>query len=251
MSLPSFASMLSFITYSLSKHVLDPAPIFSSLALFNSLRFPLSLLPLVITQVTDAWVSMGRIQEFLTAEEQNEDFDWDMDAKDAVSLRHADFTWERTVTRDESESSTKQLKKSKNTQKIRQHEKESETTLQTESDASEIAKLEPFKLSDIDLSIASSELVAIIGGVGSGKSSLLAALAGDMRRIRGTVTMGATRSFCPQYAWIQNASVKENILFGKDYDRTWYDKVVDACALRPDLEMLPHGDLTEIGERGT
>lgn len=71
-----------------------------------------------------------------------------------------------------------------------------------------------------------------------------------MRRTNGSITMGATRAFCPQYAWIQNTSVRENIVFGKDYNRKWYDEVVDACALRPDLEMLPNGDMTEIGERG-
>ena len=84
----------------------------------------------------------------------------------------------------------------------------------------------------------------------SGKSSLLQALAGDMRRTHGKVTMGANRAFCPQYAWIQNASVKENIVFGKDFDEIWYNKVVNACALRPDFDMLPQGDMTEIGERG-
>ena len=92
--------------------------------------------------------------------------------------------------------------------------------------------------------------MAVIGTVGSGKSSLLAALAGDMRKTQGKVKMGASRAFCPQYAWIQNSTVKENILFGKRYDRKWYNQVIDACALRPDLEMLAAGDQTEIGERG-
>jgi ATP-binding cassette subfamily C (CFTR/MRP) protein 1 len=62
--------------------------------------------------------------------------------------------------------------------------------------------------------------------------------------------MGASRAFCPQYAWIQNATVKENIVFGKEFKSSWYNQVIDACALRPDLEMLPNGDRTEIGERG-
>lgn len=62
--------------------------------------------------------------------------------------------------------------------------------------------------------------------------------------------IGASRAFCPQYAWIQNASVRENIIFGKEFKDDWYSKVVDACALRPDLEMLPNNDKTEIGERG-
>ena len=75
MALPNFASMLAFITFSLSQHVLTPAPIFSSLALFNSLRTPLNMLPLVISQVTDAWTAFVRIQEFLLAEEQSDDIE--------------------------------------------------------------------------------------------------------------------------------------------------------------------------------
>lgn len=116
--------------------------------------------------------------------------------------------------------------------------------------ASTLTSEEPFKLRNMNFSIGRNELIAVIGGVGSGKSSLLAALAGDMRRTNGGVTMGTTRAFCPQYAWIQNTTVRENILFGKEYNRKWYDEVVDACALRADLDMLPHNDQTEIGERG-
>ena len=251
MSLPIFASMLSFITYSLSNHVLDPGPIFSSLALFNSLRLPLNLLPMVIGQVIDAWASLSRIQEFLIAEEQRDDFIWDMESKSALSVEHADFTWERTITQDSgAEPNRKPAKESKAADKAPQTADKMIESSDTGDAASDTTKVEPFKLRDIDFSVGRNELIAVIGGVGSGKSSLLAALAGDMRRMQGSVTMGASRAFCPQYAWIQNASVKENILFGKDYDRHWYKSVIDACALRPDLEMLPNADLTEIGERG-
>lgn len=253
MSLPIFASMLSFITYSLSAHPLDPAPIFSSLALFNSLRLPLNLLPLVIGQVIDAWASIGRIQEFLLAEEQADDFQWDMEGKNAVWMETADFTWERTVTQDSDKTSPqtkKQVKAAKEAEKVEKAAVKAGSSSTGADSASILTHTEPFKLLGMDFAIGRSELVAIIGGVGSGKSSLLAALAGDMRRTNGQVTMGASRAFCPQYAWIQNATVRNNIVFGKAYERSWYDKVVDACALRPDLEMLPHGDMTEIGERG-
>ena len=256
MSLPIFASMLSFITYSLSQHALDPAPIFSSLALFNSLRMPLNLLPQVIGQVIDAWSSLGRIQDFLLAEEQEDDFIWDLEGKNAVAIEDADFTWERTVTQDSEKDgppSKKQIKEAKRSSKALKAsvdpEKSTDSGEGTDS-ASTVTQTEPFKLHDINFSVGRNELIAIIGGVGSGKSSLLAALAGDMRRTKGDVIMGASRAFCPQYAWIQNATVRENILFGKEYDRQWYEMVIDACALRPDLEMLPNGDQTEIGERG-
>lgn len=251
MSLPIFASMLSFITYSLSEHQLNPAPIFSSLALFNALRLPLSLLPLVIGQTIDAWASIGRVQDFLLAEEQGDDFIWDLESKDALCVNHADFTWERTVTKvsDKVGISDK---------RVQEHaEKPEKSTVKPtgaslgEADGSGARALaEPFKLHNMDFSVGRNELIAVIGGVGSGKSSLLAALAGEMRRTSGSVTMGASRAFCPQYAWIQNATVRENVLFGKEYKRKWYNDVVDACALRRDLEMLPNSDQTEIGERG-
>jgi ABC-type multidrug transport system fused ATPase/permease subunit len=254
MSMPVFASMISFITYSQVNSNLNPAPIFSSLALFNSMRIPLNFLPLVIGQVIDANASVKRIQEFLLAEEAEESGKWDYDAKDAVTLKGANFTWERHPTQDAEEGAggppgkkpTKQEKKeTKANAKLAQSSGET-----TPSDAIAVEEEKPFEIKGLNLNIGRNELVAIIGGVGSGKSSLLAALAGDMRKTSGEVIFGASRAFCPQYAWIQNATVRENIIFGKEFNRKWYDQVVDACALRPDLDMLPHNDATEIGERG-
>ena len=262
MSMPVFASMLSFITYSLSKHVLNPAPIFSSLALFNSLRLPLNFLPMVIGQAIDAYSSINRIQEFLLAEEVQDEVEWDYETKDAVVLKNADFTWERTPTQDPDDTpgkpphSPKQTKEAAKAQKKAQkakakHNEDDQAAASSPDTSSTVEEEEePFKLRGIDLTIGRNELLAVIGTVGSGKSSLLAALAGDMRRTNGELIMGASRAFCPQYAWIQNATVKENIVFGKEYKSSWYNQVIDACALRPDLEMLPNGDRTEIGERG-
>ncbi|KIN03816.1 hypothetical protein OIDMADRAFT_193722 [Oidiodendron maius Zn] len=266
MSLPIFASMLAFITYSLTNHDLNPAYIFSSLALFNSLRLPLNLLPMVIGQVTDAWSSIQRIQEYLMSEEQDENANFDIKAPDAVQMENADFTWERTATPDKSNPGAKKpgdaaTKAGKKTEKQAKRDKKAAIETKkseapssgeiTPDNASTLVEVrEPFKLHNMNCSIGRNELVAVIGSVGSGKSSLLAALAGDMRNTRGKVTIGANRAFCPQYAWIQNATVQENILFGKEMDKEWYRRVVDACALRPDFEMLPNGDQTEIGERG-
>ncbi|OGE58016.1 hypothetical protein PENARI_c001G04781 [Penicillium arizonense] len=241
MSIPTFASMLAFITYALSKHNLDPAPIFSSLALFNSLRLPLNMLPMIIGQVTDAWTALSRIQEFLHAEEQNDDIEMDDKMENAIEIEHASFTWERLPTdekdAEKAEKAQKAGRKSPSP-KIPQ----GEFTVEKPS--------EPFKLKDVTIEVGRNELLAVIGTVGCGKSSLLSALAGDMRVTDGTVRLSTTRAFCPQYAWIQNTSVRNNILFGKEYDETWYEQVIDACALTPDLEILPNGDQTEIGERG-
>ncbi|XDG02068.1 hypothetical protein ABKA04_001683 [Annulohypoxylon sp. FPYF3050] len=254
MSLPIYASMLSFITYSLTDHGLPAAQVFSSLALFNGLRMPLNLLPLVIGQTVDAWSSMKRIQDFLLSEEQEEDVVLQPEGKHAIEMHDASFTWERTPTQESSEkekkgkdgSAQKGAKQASKTGNKKGHSEES-----TEDTASTLVEeREPFKLQDLNLEIGRNELVAVIGTVGCGKSSLLAALAGDMRKTSGEVVLGASRAFCPQYAWIQNSSVRNNILFGKEMDREWYKEVIRACALQPDLDMLPNGDATEIGERG-
>jgi ATP-binding cassette, subfamily C (CFTR/MRP), member 1 len=259
MAMPIFASMLAFITYSLSKHALNPARVFSSLALFNSLRMPLNLLPLVIGQVTDAQASLGRIQEFLLAEEQEDDIQWDLEMENAVEMDHASFTWERTATHEKDNAGLFQTKSQlKAAKAAHKEEKKADKAAKkvnhpsspTADSASDLTELEPFKLFDMDFTVKRNELIAVIGTVGSGKSSLLAALAGDMRRTGGKIRLGASRAFCPQYAWIQNATLKENILFGKPDLDEWYNEVMDACALRPDLEILPAGDQTEIGERG-
>ncbi|KAI9767562.1 MAG: hypothetical protein M1840_005599 [Geoglossum simile] len=220
---------------------------------------PLNLLPLVIGQVIDAWSSVGRIQEYLSAEDIQDEIVWDYGGRDAVEVRDACFTWERTTTPEATEG--KGPKKQQKTGKmgkglIAEATKTAETGRPASAGSDGAGSLatpterEPFKLNGLSFSISRKELIAVIGRVGSGKSSVLAALAGDMRMTKGEVRMGGSRAFCPQYAWIQNATVKENILFGKELDVGWYSKVVEACALQPDLEMLPHGDLTEIGERG-
>ena len=257
MSMPVFASMLAFITYSLTDHGLSPARVFSSLALFNSLRMPLNLLPLVLGQVTDAATALDRIQEFLLEEEQKDNVMLDQNMKPAVQVDEASFTWERNATVDKERVATFQSKKELKDAKEakRREKKELKTQRKSHSpgpgdDASETTEKEPFKLSHVDFSVARNELVAVIGTVGSGKTSLLAALAGDMRRTGGKLRIASTRAFCPQYAWIQNSTLKENILFGKPYKSKWYNSVIDACALRPDLAILPAGDSTEIGERG-
>lgn len=264
MSMPVFASMLSFITYSLSDHGLSPARVFSSLALFNSLRMPLNLAPLVLGQVTDAQTALQRIQEFLLSEEQQDEVTWDDEMEDAVEVQHASFTWERTATQDKDRAGTFQTKgelmaarkaekeRKKAQKKADKAAKKSKKSpaASNEDASSETTQVEPFKLHDMDFTVGRNELLAVIGTVGSGKTSLLAALAGDMRKTGGKVKMASSRAFCPQYAWIQNATLKDNILFGKPYKSKWYNAVVDACALRPDLEILPAGDQTEIGERG-
>ncbi|KAL3254641.1 hypothetical protein MRX96_054165 [Rhipicephalus microplus] len=105
-------------------------------------------------------------------------------------------------------------------------------------------------LDDLNISVPTGALAAVVGSVGSGKSSMLSAFLGDMVKLKGTVNINGSVAYCPQQAWIQNASVKSNITFGQPFDRDRYEQVIEACALKQDLDILPGGDDTEVGEKG-
>uniref|UniRef100_A0A3Q3W108 ABC-type glutathione-S-conjugate transporter n=1 Tax=Mola mola TaxID=94237 RepID=A0A3Q3W108_MOLML len=105
-------------------------------------------------------------------------------------------------------------------------------------------------LKRINVHIPQGSLVAVVGHVGSGKSSLLSAMLGETEKRSGRVTVKGSVAYVPQQAWIQNATVEDNIIFGREKLKTWYHRVLEACALLPDLDILPAGDATEIGEKG-
>lgn len=234
--------MLAFVTYSLTHASLQAANIFSSLALFYGLRIPLNMLPMVIAQTIDAYVSIGRIEDYLLAEEEEEIREVDNNLEHAFEVVDADFTWETAM---KPESETKEEARGSKKGLVDDPEKG------ISSDTSSTAKEnETFHFDKLSISIARRELLAVVGGVASGKTSFLAALAGVMRKTAGTVSQGTNMAYCPQHAWIQSSSVRDNITFGRKFEQEWYDLVVDACALRPDFDMLPGGDATEVGERG-
>ncbi|XP_060921677.1 multidrug resistance-associated protein 1 isoform X1 [Labrus mixtus] len=207
---PFLVALSTFTVYVLSDehNVLDAQKAFVSLALFNILRFPLNMLPMVISSMVQASVSLKRLRVFLSHEELQEDSVEHKaltNSPNSISMEDAVFSWSR------SESPT--LKK-------------------------------------LNLCIPECSLVAVVGHVGSGKSSLLSALLGEMDKLEGRVSVKGSVAYVPQQAWIQNSTLRENIVFGQDKREAWYQQVVEACALQPDLEILPAGDETEIGEKG-
>ncbi|XP_056008627.1 ATP-binding cassette sub-family C member 3-like [Ostrea edulis] len=105
-------------------------------------------------------------------------------------------------------------------------------------------------LKEVNIAIPEGGLVAVVGQVGQGKSSLLSAILGEMIKIKGKVCVKGSIAYVPQQAWIQNATIQDNILFGNKMDEKRYHEVLGACALTQDLNVLPAGDQTEIGERG-
>jgi len=102
---------------------------------------------------------------------------------------------------------------------------------------------------NISLKVKKYSLVAVVGQVGAGKSSLLSALLGDMEKTNGFVKISGNIAFVPQLDWIQNTTLRQNVLFMSQYNHQIYQNILNACALGPDLDILPAGDMTEIGEK--
>ncbi|OXB75471.1 UNVERIFIED_CONTAM: hypothetical protein H355_016532 [Colinus virginianus] len=205
---PFLVSLASFAVYVLvdENNVLDAQKAFTSISLFNVLRFPMAMLPLVLSSMVQTNVSKERLERYLGGE--------DLD----TSAIHHDFIPGSAV-------------------------RFSEATFAWEQDGNAVIK-------DVTLDIKPGSLVAVVGAVGSGKSSLVSAMLGEMENIKGHINIQGSLAYVPQQAWIQNATLKDNILFGSELDEARYQKVIKACALLPDLELLPAGDQTEIGEKG-
>ncbi|EPQ52804.1 multidrug resistance-associated ABC transporter [Gloeophyllum trabeum ATCC 11539] len=246
---PLLAVILSFITYALTSHSLNVAIIFSSLQWFNMIRAPLTVLPIVVSQATQAIVALERISKFLLAEELQDPYEVDLDRKEAISIE-GDFTWERAAKLNPDNvkaDATKQGGKKKN-------KKREGAVLPTSAPAASEADAEdtetPFELKDLKVKIPRGQFVAVVGQIGSGKTSLLQAMLGEMRRTKGNVIFGGSVAYAPQAPWIMNATLKENIVFGQPEDDVWFQEVIRACCLEPDLKLLPHGQYTEIGEKG-
>ncbi|KAK8776949.1 hypothetical protein V5799_029711 [Amblyomma americanum] len=205
---PFLVSLMSFMTYVLisDQNVLDPQRAFVSLTLFHILRFPLSMLPMLISMLVQASVSVKRMNKYLGHEELDEYVTHEKDdVNTPIRIRNGSFAW----TKDE----------------------------------------EPV-LREVDIQVPKGALVAIVGQVGAGKSSLLSALLGDMERIDGAVNVQGSVAYVAQQAWIQNATVRDNILFQRKMERDRYNRTLEQCALQTDLNVLPGGDQTEIGEKG-
>ncbi|XP_045834036.1 ATP-binding cassette sub-family C member 4 isoform X2 [Meles meles] len=105
-------------------------------------------------------------------------------------------------------------------------------------------------LQDLSFTVRPGELLAVIGPVGAGKSSLLSTVLGELPRSRGLVSVHGRIAYVSQQPWVFSGTVRSNILFGKKYEKEWYEKVIKVCALRKDLQLLEDGDLTVIGDRG-
>lgn len=225
---PVMLSAVSLTVYSLLNGSLSASVAFTSITVMGSMELSLAVLPEVIADALEAWVSVKRIDEYLKAPEK----DPYIISSDAIGFEDALIAWP--------------------------------------SDSQE-ADPDRFALKDINLQFPIKELSVISGKTGSGKSLLLASILGEADLLAGTVRVPQAPSseerfdskanksdwiidsaiaFVAQIPWIENATIKDNILFGLPYDSGRYKKVVRCCALEKDLDLLPDGELTDIGANG-
>ena len=209
---PFLVSCSTFTVFVLTRdEPLTTEIVFPALTLFNLLGFPLAVLPMVITSIIEATVAVGRLTSFFMAEELQ---------PDAVQRREPAVNMEDEAVRVRDATFTWDRNESRNC------------------------------LEDINFVAHKGELSCVVGRVGSGKSSLLQAILGDIWKINGEVVVHGATAYVAQQSWVMNASVKENIVFGHRWDSHFYERTVQACALSDDLKTLPDGDQTEVGERG-
>ncbi|KAJ5919924.1 hypothetical protein N7454_009759 [Penicillium verhagenii] len=239
---PILITFLSFFLYTVvEKKQLTPSIAFPALSMFSLLRVPLDQLADMVAHVQESKVSLDRVDKYLN-EEETEKYDQLRDSlsdgPSKIGLQKATLTWGTSKPGPQQSSSSSE----------------------TGADA--------FRLIDIDVDFPLGRLSIIAGPTGSGKTSLLMALLGEMRLIKGRVHLPggmANRAdlpvdpetglidsiaYCAQEAWLVNDTVKENIVFASPYDEKRYRAVLKACALERDIAILDAGDQTLVGEKG-
>ena len=212
---PVLVTMVTFASFVLLGGHLTASKAFVSIALLNLLKFPLSSLPYLFNFLAEASVSARRLDAFLRAPEVDTKYYADLHDRSRPSSGNAAvYVANGNFFWDDAATSR--------------------------------------ALMDIKLTIPTGSMTIITGSVGAGKSALMKMIIGDLTvgRQEPSLCVNGSLAYCPQVPWIMNMSLRDNILFGKPYNREWYNLVIDACCLTDDLMLLEDGDRTEIGERG-
>ncbi|CAI5758720.1 unnamed protein product [Candida verbasci] len=232
-TLPVLTSMISFITLWKTNSMGAPGKVFSSLSLYSILAQAIMLLPIALASGVDALIGITRCTEYISSTEYTQELHENLKSYDnqfwigyepeyALKVTNGNFNWSNDSNTQVDSSSVDTL---------------------TSSNSNEFTGLH-----NINLAVRNGEFVIITGLIGSGKSSLLQALSGNARNSESIKIYKKLLSCCE--IWVQNATIKENVLFGQEYDEEKYKKVIHACALEDDLQNFTAGDETEIGERG-
>ncbi|KAG7661623.1 uncharacterized protein J8A68_004892 [[Candida] subhashii] len=275
MTLTGISSMIAFLVlYAIKGNTANPANIFSSLSAFGILAILIFFMPQALSTSADMAMGFKRIGALLCAPEEISYENYrnfnDPENKLAVGISQASFKWmifedeildEESLNEETDETDNNNNKKSKKKKKLskkakaerEQRRKELEKDIEErKKDREKYGSTNSTNFSgfkNINLSIKKGEFVVITGPVGSGKTSLLNAIAGTMKCEQGEIDINGQLLLCGA-PWIQNSTIRENIIFGSEFDQKFYESVVHACSLQIDLDNLPGGDFTEVGERG-
>nr|XP_033784243.1 ATP-binding cassette sub-family C member 8 isoform X2 [Geotrypetes seraphini] len=276
-AIPISAVLITFVVHAhlLNSDDFSPAVAFASLSLFHILVTPLFLLSSVVRSTVKALVSVQKLNEFFSSEEIEEEIDKGCQTLNSENHSKYQAVPLKVVNR---KKSTREDWNNYNSHLRRQANI-------TEGDEFCIKITNGFftwtpdgapTLSNIDIKIPQGQLTMIVGQVGCGKSSLLLATLSEMQKISGTVYWNSVPdsetgeyvspeketavdrevrkrgpvAYASQKSWLLNATVEENIIFESPFNKQKYKAVIDACSLQPDIDILPQGEQTQIGERG-
>jgi ABC-type multidrug transport system fused ATPase/permease subunit len=265
---PLAVALATFSAYILAGHKLEVASALVALALLDILRFPLFMLPQIVNRIVEANVSLHRIQSFLQSNEHypHSHHQHD-DENNRISMDQATFAHESRKPRlpgvDPDATTQELMDKQWEIQLLKaqlqeaerniRHLEHVESTVEQQQQPIMQDETNLLCLKRINFHCQRGEFIAVVGGVGCGKSSFLNAILGEIRQLSGTTFVNGTLSLFSQTPFILNDTVKNNILFGhtnEPVNEELYQKCLSACALRHDLKLLPAGDATEIGEKG-
>ncbi|XP_078614097.1 ATP-binding cassette sub-family C member 5-like isoform X5 [Branchiostoma floridae x Branchiostoma japonicum] len=238
---PVLASILTIVLHVMTGNDLTASQAFSLLPAFNCMNFCIRPLPHSVKAFSESSVALERLKSLLEMEEMKPFTTRPSDTRNSIEISKATFAWDTIRNEDEDEpgnSGTAPVTNGK-TEKV-------PLTKDVAESEEDLVKT----LVNIELELPKGTLSGVCGSVGSGKSSLISGILGQMRVLEGTVGLTGSIAYVAQQAWIMNASVRDNILFGEDYNQQRYEETVRTCSLTHDFNVLPAGDLTEIGERG-
>ncbi|XP_044529198.1 multidrug resistance-associated protein 5 isoform X1 [Gracilinanus agilis] len=269
------ASVVTFSVHMICGYDLTAAQAFTVVTVFNSMTFALKVTPFSVKSLSEASVSIERFKSLFLMEEVHMVKKKPASPHITIEVRNATLAWDSSHSSiQNSPKLTPKMKKGKKSAKGKREkarlphaeqrqavlaEQKGHLLVDSDDRPSPEEEGRPIRLANlrlqrtlysIDLEIEEGKLVGICGSVGSGKTSLISAILGQMTLLEGSIAVNGTFAYVAQQAWILNATLRDNILFGKEFDEERYNAVLNGCCLRPDLAILPNSDLTEIGERG-
>ncbi|XP_063046053.1 ATP-binding cassette sub-family C member 12 [Engraulis encrasicolus] len=251
--IPTLATILTFIIHTLLGLPLQPSTAFTIIAIFNSMRFSLGLLPFCVKSLAEGVVSLGRLKRIMLLRNP-ESYLQQVQGLErggrgaALVMEDASLSW-KPPTHTAHTHTANGTVTSNGTHKPTHSSKDTHSSDDSSNDNTHTAEDKP-TLRNLSFTLHKGSLLGVCGNVGSGKTSLICSILEQMHLRKGSVFADGSLTYVSQQAWIFHGTVRDNILMGEDFDQERYDEVIRACSLKPDLAILPYGDQTEIGERG-